>query len=618
MSILFPRITAMSAARRAALLATVCIFAQAASALAADKLAPIDVRQVKVSGEIGRRIDVTAHNNLMVLDYDKDFLKPFREKKQKDGYVGLGKTIDALVRMAYHTGDPKLVELKKRVVAETIKCQEKDGYIGLVEPDARVWALWDIHELGYVIYGLSMDHRMFGEKPSLEAARRLADWLIARWTAEPDRKPGGGSITVHMAVTGIESDMLALYAETKDPKYLDFVAKFRKLPEWDAQIVVGRWGPVGGHAYAHICRCIAQLRLARIEPDDRLLKPTQDVMDFITTHNGMVVTGEVGDHECWHTSQSGTINLGETCATAYLVRLLDERLRMTADPLCGDLMERVIHNALFAAQSPDGRKIRYYTPFDGPRLYHQGDTYCCPCNYRRIVAELPGMIYYRTAGARSGSGVMVNLYAPSEATIDLGEELTVKLRQETRYPHDGRVVLHVDPSKPAQFPIALRVPKWCKGPIVSVGADKPERVAVQGRAAVLDRQWKPGDRVTLELPMPVRLVKGRQNQAGCVAVMRGPLVFCLSRERNKLPKDLDLRLLTIDPATLEGPAPDDSFPGAKLAVRVKAWAPGKWYPMAPHDHTLTLTEFPDPSGEATYLHVPNPNAAELVDDELLR
>ncbi len=118
--------------------------------------------------------------------------------------------------------------------------------------------------------------------------------------------------------------------------------------------------------------------------------------------------------------------------------------------------------------------------------------------------------------------------------------------------------------------------------------------------------------------MPVRLVKGRQNQAGCVAVMRGPLVFCLSRERNKLPKDLDLRLLTVDPATLEGPVPDDSFPGAKLAVRMKAWGPGKWYPMAPHDHTLTLTEFPDPSGEAAYFHVPNPNAADLLDDELLR
>ncbi len=253
-----------------------------------------------------------------------------------------------------------------------------------------------------------MDYRFFGEKASLEAARKLANYLIDRWSADPDRKPGGGTITVHMAVTGVESAMLALHNATQDRRYLDFCVQMRKLPDWNARIVTGRHGPIEGHAYAHMCRCIAQLRLDRLQPDQRLLKPAHDVIDFLTGHNGLVITGACGDHECWHDTQEGTLNLGETCATSYLIRMLDELLRMEGKPLYGDLMERAIYNALFAAQSPDGRQIRYYSPFDGPREYFKGDTYCCPCNYRRIVAELPGMICYRAA--RRGGGESVHAF----------------------------------------------------------------------------------------------------------------------------------------------------------------------------------------------------------------
>jgi DUF1680 family protein len=579
---------------------------------AQDKLLPVDVRRVKVGGEIGRRIDVTVRNNLLVLDYENDFLKPFREKNAAGGYVGLGKTIDALVRMAAYTGDRRLLALKKKIVDKAIEAQLPDGYLGVMKPGRRVWTLWDIHEMGYLVYGLAMDHRFFGEEQSLEAARKLGDYIVTKWSAEPQKEPGGGAITVNMAVTGLESAMLALYGQTKDRRYLDFVVKFRRLPEWDGQIVLGRWGQIAGHAYAHMCRLIAQLRLERIQPDPRLLAPTGRLMDFLRAGDGMVITGEVGDHECWHDTQTGTINLGETCATAYLIRLMDERLRMTGETLSGDIMERAIFNALFAAQSPDGRKIRYYTPFDGPRTYFKGDTYCCPCNYRRIVAELPRMIYYR-----QGGGLAVNLYTPSEAAIELARGLSVKIRQETGYPHDGKVLIRVDPSKPAAFPLALRIPRWANGAAATIAGRPIGGQAKPGAWLVIDRPWNPGDEVTLTLPMTARLVRGRKAQSGCVAVMRGPLVFCLNRARNKLPSDLDLRLITIDPDTLEGPVADEAVPGCKLAFHVKAWGAGRWYPMAAHDLSLVLTEFPDPGGEAVYFHVPNPKAKQFVEDELV-
>ncbi|MBN1343720.1 MAG: glycoside hydrolase family 127 protein [Phycisphaerae bacterium] len=590
-----------------AMLACLCV----STTRAVDALEAIDVRQVKVGGEIGRRIDVTVNNNLMVLDAEKDFLQPFRERSKGGGYIGLGKLIDAMVRLAAYTGDEKVLARKRHVVSETIKTQGPDGYIGIMAEGKRVWPLWDVHEMSYLVYGLTMDHRFFGEKASLDAARKLADYIMKAWSAEPKRIPGGGEITLHMAVTGFEPALLALHQETGDPRYLDFVVNFRKVPEWDYPIVVGRWGDIGGHVYTYLCHCIAQLRLNRVQPQPRLLGPTRRAFDFMTRGEGLAVTGTCGDHECWHDSQAGTMNLGETCATAYLIRWLDELLRIEAKPIYGDLMERSIHNALFAAQSPDGRYIRYYSPFEGARTYFKGDTYCCPCNYRRIISELPTMVYYR-----AGKAAVVNLYTPSSATIDLADGVKLTLRQETDYPNSGGVALHVDPSKPAEFPVRLRIPRWCARAEVTVNGSGIGQ-AKAGSFFEAKRTWQKGDRVELRMDMPLRLVKGRVNQAGRVAIMRGPVVFCLSPARNPQAAKMDLRLITLDPTSVSGPEKDESVHPNGLACQIKAWPPGSWYPGGKPSLNLTLTEFPDPEGRLAYLFVPNPNDKAFVDDELI-
>lgn len=223
---------------------------------------------------------------------------------------------------------------------------------------------------------------------------------------------------------------------------------------WDLGIVRGRWGRIEGHAYAYLAHALAQLQLYRDEPDERLLRTARRAMDFLTRRDGLVISGACGDHECWHDTQSGTTNLGETCAIAYLLRTLDDLLRLEGDSRCGDLMERAIFNALFGAQSPDGRRIRYYTPFECSREYFPLDGYCCPNNYRRIISELPTMICY---GAPRE--VTVNLYTASTAKMDLDKGLSVGVEQQTNYPSSGRVLLKIDPSQPAEFALRLRIPR---------------------------------------------------------------------------------------------------------------------------------------------------------------
>ncbi|WP_347245867.1 beta-L-arabinofuranosidase domain-containing protein [Thermogutta sp.] len=598
---------------------TVCIFTCGVLWLVAVTVASgetpwrqVPLQDVQIKGEMGRRIDVTIENNILQIDISRDFLAPFQRRNQKEGYVGLGKLLDSIVRLAVHTGDPRLRELKDTIIREILATQEEDGYIGIMEPSSRMWSLWDIHEMSYLVYALATDHRFFGGKDSLEAARRLADYMMRNWEAHPDNQPGRGSITVYLAVLGLENAFLLLSEEAHDPRYREFVVNFRKLPEWQARVVVGRHGQIEGHIYAYLCRSIAQLRLSDEHDDPRLWQASRQALDFLLHREGLVITGECGDHECWHDSQSGTINLGETCATAYLIRWLDELLRREKKSLYGDIMERVIYNGLFAAQSPDGRRIRYYTPFDGPRSYFPSDTYCCPNNYRRIIAELPGMVGYRTE-----HGIAVNLYTEGQFKLPLPSGQVVTIAQRTDYPHNGMIALTINLPKPEMFELRLRIPRFCEEASVKL-PQEDEAVTVKGGDwAVFNRTWQNGDTVMLRIPMKLRLVRGRRAQSGRVAVMYGPLVFCLSRQGHADLKDIDLRLITINPETLEGPFPDETVHPGGVACRVKAWAPGAWYPQAPTSYTLELTEFADPTGEATYFHVPNPYDPAFVEDELI-
>ncbi len=102
-------------------------------------------------------------------------------------------------------------------------------------------------------------------------------------------------------------------------------------------------------------------------------------------------------------------------------------------------MERAIYNALFGAQSPDGRKLRYYIPFEGKRVYFDQNCYCCPCNYRRIIAELPQMVFY----TMNNKVIYVNLFTPAKATLTVNNT-PIEIEQETNYPSDGIVKIKIN------------------------------------------------------------------------------------------------------------------------------------------------------------------------------
>jgi hypothetical protein len=582
------------------------IRAGAANAVQAtnDKLSPIGLADVKVGGEIGRRIAVTAINNVLRLDVDRDFLASFQKKDDvRNNYVALGKLIDSVVKLAYYIRDENLLALKEHLIGRIVEWQEADGYLGNMTPDSRMWKVWDIHEQNYIIFGLITDYKLFGKQRSLDAATRSADYVLNNWSKIPPDWEKQTKIAPWVSVTGLDRTMLTLYGVTRDSRYLEFELKQRGLEEWNPGIVIGRRTLVEGHIYAYMAACLAQLELYRIRPEQKLLVPTMQALRFLSDGNGMGITGGAGQAEIWTADQDGGRDFAETCATAYQMRVYESLLRLEGDSRYGDLLERTVFNTLFGAQSPDGGRLRYFTPFEGKRDYLPADNVCCAGNYRRIVSELPLMVCYR-----AGKGVAINLYSTSRADIGGEDGSSIIVQQETDYPNSGRVRVRVDPSKPATFPLRLRIPSWCKGAAISVNGERWGTKSIPGAFAVIERLWKAGDQVALDMPMEWRLVQGRQRQAGRAAVMRGPLVFCLDPRQAKSLAEQDagdLGHMVIDRAAVEpAPVPSEAIRPNGIACRLKAGTvPGAMGDEG--DITLTLTEFPDPNGKACYFRVPD-------------
>ncbi|GHT38406.1 hypothetical protein AGMMS49965_01660 [Bacteroidia bacterium] len=576
----------------------------------ADQWERIPYGNVKVSGEIGRRIDVTINNNLKKLDLNKDFLDPFQKKEAGCcDFIGAGMLLDAVARFAAYSGDKEVVAIKNKIVAQLINNQLGDGYIGFFREDQRRWQIWDIHEMSYIIQGLVTDYSLFGQQRSLDAAVKIADYILADWQSRPANLPD-------FFLLGIDKAMVSLYIQTGEERFREF-GENKKPLTWAPGVTIGRSFDMTGHIFGYLAVSDAQLSMYRLTGDTRQTKSASDAMDLLVNHNGLSIIGGAGQEEAFTIDQDGEGEHSETCATAYMLRVYESLLRLKGESAYGDLIERSVFNALFAAQSPDGRKIRYWTPFEGTREYFSVDNFCCPNNYRRIISELPQMIYY----TKPEGGIAVNLYTASSASTQFADGTKTDIEQTTDYPNAGGITLQLKLSKSKSFPLALRIPAWAKNASVKVNGTTVTGTANAGEFFVVERTWKTGDKVEIALPMEFRLVAGRERQAGRVAVMRGPLVYSFSRTANPAESHQKLNFqqigkYTLDAASLQLTA-DPAVRTDGTSCTVGAWTVGFNTKSGPHDFELKLTEFADPDGVVTYFRLPLYSKEGVVEDELV-
>jgi DUF1680 family protein len=195
----------------------------------------------------------------------------------------------------------------------------------------------------------------------------------------------------------------------------------------------------------------------------------------------------------------------------------------------------------------------YTNPLDtSDSRYKWHDCPCCVGNIPRTLFMLPTWMY-----ATHGDDLYVNLFIGSTVNLDMPDG-TVEIKQATDYPRSGHIELTINPSAARQFAVYVRVPNRGVSQLyqdtptvdgimsIAVNGDPIKPVITNGYVRI-DRQWKPGDKVQIELPMIIQRVHADDRvvaDRGRVALRYGPLIYTIEAvDQNVegiLPKDAPL------------------------------------------------------------------------------
>lgn len=490
----------------------------------------------------------------------------------------LAKWIEAAsYRLATHP-DPALDAELDRLIATIARAQQSDGYLNtyfqLVEPQNRWANLRDCHELyvaGHFIEAGVAHFEATGKTTLLDVACRLADLIHRTFGPGPDQVPGYcGHEEIELALLKLarvtaEAHYRELAAwfiaeRGRSPNYFETEARRRgedgRLP-WHmhhdglatlqaARPVRELTGPVG-HAVRMMYLLAAMTDLARDQRDTALADQCRALWAAITTKH-LYVTGGVGS-EPYGEKFSEPHDLppdrayAETCAAIGVVLCARRLLELELDGAYADVMERALYNNVLAGLALDGHAYFYVNPLEvvpavAKRRYecHLVKTQrvpwfgcaCCPPNLARLFASIGDYAYSLTA-----DGIAVHLYAGGTAKFKAGATPVV-LQVATGYPWKEQVELTVALERAAEFTLHLRLPGWCRKPGLRLNGAPLKPDVVRGYARV-HQEWRPGDRLTLDLPMPVQRVYADARvaaAAGLVALQRGPVVYCVEEADN--------------------------------------------------------------------------------------
>jgi DUF1680 family protein len=322
--------------------------------------------------------------------------------------------------------------------------------------------------------------------------------------------------------------------------------------------------------------------------DERLLNMLDRVWRN-TTERNEYITGGIGpsSHNEGFTVDYDLPNLTayqETCATVALGQWAHRLALLYGDAHYADVLERALYNGVLSGVSQDGTKFFYVNPLESAGTHHRSPWFgcaCCPPNVTRTLAALGGYAY-----AVSADSLYINLYIQGSAQAKVGNTV-VALKVTTEYPWDGKVTLGLTPASSTKFALQLRIPGWCHNASVAVNRRAVKAPVVERGYLVLDREWKRGDRVELNLPMPIERVSANplvKADQGLLAIQRGPIVYCLEQcDQTEplamlwLPREAELKAAP-EPGLLGGVV---TITGEARAMTEQQWRGNLYQPAAP-------------------------------------
>jgi DUF1680 family protein len=522
LSALFSAVTLLSPAR--------------AIELVPEKIAPVIAdRQdfqtpdrVHLAGWIGTRLEANESNRLAKLDAER-LLEGYRKRPGRQTWDGehVGKWLHAATLAWANNGDRALRQKLDHISAELIKCQLADGYLGTYEEEER-WTQWDVWAHKYNLIGLITYMRFTGNMEPLPACRRMAELLIKTFGEQPGQRDilRAGQ-HMGMAPTSVLEPMLLLYRLTGEPRYLDFCKYIvRAWEQPNGPKIVStllkdkRVDKVGNAKAYEMLSCLnGALEFYRTTGERQFLDACLNAWQDIVDHR-LYLTGTASYREFFHDDFDlpNVNNVGETCVTVTWLQFNAQLLRLTGEARFAEQLERVVLNQLFGAQCPDGSGWGYYVQMQGKKPYSSTlDGHCCLSSGPRGLALIPTF-----AVSTDAEGAVVNLYEAGTANLSLRDGTPVNLVCETEYPSDGRIGITVGLPQRKRFAVKLRMPDWCSEATVAINGKKIPRA--RGYAKV-DREWRPGDHLELRFKLEPRVVLGRRQNQGRLAILYGPLVL---------------------------------------------------------------------------------------------
>jgi DUF1680 family protein len=492
--------------------------------------------------------------------------------------------------------------------------QQSDGYLNtyyiIKGLEGRFTNLKDNHELyclGHFIEAAAAYYEAAGKRKLLDAMMRYVDCV--------DRHigPEEGKLHGYPGHEIAEMALARLYELTGNEKHLKlaqyFIYERGKRPcffaEEERRRNAGKAGdgeqyhyhqahkPVReqteavGHAVRAVYLYSGMADVSRLTGDRELLKACEGIWDNIVKRQ-MYITGAIGQsvHGEAFTFDYDLPNdtvYGETCAAIGLAFFARRMASIRPRGVYGDVLERALFNGILSGMSLDGNAFFYVNPlevFPGSCLKDRSLGHvkferqkwfacaCCPPNLARIIASLGAYVH-----SVKGNSVYTHLFAGSETRVLVGGK-NVSVKIETRYPWEGSVnISFTMEGGVAAFTYSFRIPGWCKTCAVTLNG-KEAAYTIRDGYALMSREWRSGDTVTVLFDMPVSFVEANprvREDAGKTALMRGPVVYCLEEADNGTelfkirtghpdPKDVNVRF----EKDLLGGVTTVSFKGRKL------------------------------------------------------
>ncbi|WP_282080357.1 glycoside hydrolase family 127 protein [Aquimarina algiphila] len=490
------------------------------------------------------------------------------------------KFMEAKTYIYAQNGDDKLLEELDEYIRIIGKAQEKDGYIQTqiqLREDADRYENRKYHEMyntGHLLISGCIHYRITGQENFLNIAIKQADLLYTIFM--PETKHFGRFGFNQTQIMGL----VELYRTVGDKKYLELAERFI---DNRGKYVVEHHSTTKGYPIGDMVQERTPLRESNeavghavlalyyyagaadvyAETGEKALINALDRLWENVTDKKMYVTGAVGQAHYGASTSLDMIEEGfidafmmpnmtaynETCANLCNAMFSFRMLGLHGDAKYADIVELVLYNSGLSGISIEGKDYFYANPLrmiNNTRDYHAHENvtetpnrepylscFCCPPNLVRTVAKVSGWAY-----SLSKNGISVNLYGGNNLNTTLLDGSIIKLRQETEYPWKGIVKIIVEECKESSFEIMMRIPQWAKGSKLTVNGTDSEVEVVPGTFATIDRIWKKGDEIILDMPMEITFIEGHpriEEVRNQVAIKRGPIVYCI--ETPDLPKD---------------------------------------------------------------------------------